>query len=936
MLNRAFPVIFLALMVAMASCSTQEVTPPADSPIHVLKSPNDAREYRYLELPNRLRVLLASDPSVDKAAASLVALRGQNHDPEEFGGLAHFLEHMLFIGTEKYPEVDAYQQFIAANGGSSNAYTAADHTNYFFDIHPDYFPEALDRFAHFFINPLLDEAYVDREKNAVHSEYQMQIKDDGWRGYSAMKAVMRSEHPGSRFHIGSLDTLGDGVQEALHEFLETHYSADQMILVAISNADLDTLEAWVTPIFSAIQDRDIGAAKPMPTAFREESLPLVLTYQSLKDTPVVVYNFPVPPTEPHYLEKPGIYITNLLGHEGEGSLHQHLKSAGLIESLGAGESRLDDQNAFIYVEMVLTEAGAAAIEKVTGALFAYINLLRNSPIDEWRYQEQARMAELGFRFQEPSTPSGFAYRVGPLLAHYPPGHVLAAPFLMERFDPDLIRSYLARLTPTNLFMEVVGPNVETDQLEPWFLVPYRSNAFDTSFATPEIPELSLPAPNTFVPQSLDLLATDDQGPAKVVDSPTISLWLDQDTQFGAPRANLYLTLGVEGGLSDPDDYVMAQIYQRLVSDARNELTYPAYLAGLSFRLNASSRGFELHVGGYDDKQPALLADVLNGFTSLALDPAKFALYRSELIREWGNFSRERPYTQTLSSVGHLLVEGRWPPQRLADALREKTLDDLERWRDERLRALTARGLLHGNAGAPDAQAIAELLTENLALGAFPLHQPSVTNVSEPLTLELDIDHADASIALLVQDPDSSFATRARSALAVQLLRQAYFTSLRTEQQLGYVVALSNRSLQHRAGLTFIVQSPAASTAVLQQATEAFMKAQIQAVQAMSEEAFEQNKAGLIARLTERDKNLNQRSARYWSDLHLGVESFDSARQIAQHASKLDKDTVLKFIRDAERRLQTERLLVFNRGRFEEAPSGGRTISDIDAFKSPPG
>ena len=96
------------------------------SAVVVKKSPNDNREYRYLVLDNQLRVLLVSDPDTDKAAASLTVLRGSYHEPPEHPGLAHFLEHMLFIGTAKYPEIDGYQQFIATHGGSSNAYTAAE------------------------------------------------------------------------------------------------------------------------------------------------------------------------------------------------------------------------------------------------------------------------------------------------------------------------------------------------------------------------------------------------------------------------------------------------------------------------------------------------------------------------------------------------------------------------------------------------------------------------------------------------------------------------------------------------------------------------------------------------------------------------------------------------------------------------------------------
>jgi len=174
-------------------------------PATVVKSPNDDRDYRYITLDNNLRALLVSDSTTDKSAAALAALRGSYDEPTERPGLAHFLEHMLFIGTEKYPELDGYQSFLARHGGSSNAYTAGDHTNYFFDVQPSAFDEALDRFAQFFIAPLLDPNYVDREKKAVHSEYQLQLKDDGWRGFAVQKKSMNPDHPGTRFNIGSLE-----------------------------------------------------------------------------------------------------------------------------------------------------------------------------------------------------------------------------------------------------------------------------------------------------------------------------------------------------------------------------------------------------------------------------------------------------------------------------------------------------------------------------------------------------------------------------------------------------------------------------------------------------------------------------------------------------------------------------------------------------------
>ncbi len=71
-----------------------------------------------------LQVILISDPTSEKGAASMSVNVGSFLDPEELPGLAHFLEHMLFLGTEKYPDENQYSSFLSEHGGQSNAYTS--------------------------------------------------------------------------------------------------------------------------------------------------------------------------------------------------------------------------------------------------------------------------------------------------------------------------------------------------------------------------------------------------------------------------------------------------------------------------------------------------------------------------------------------------------------------------------------------------------------------------------------------------------------------------------------------------------------------------------------------------------------------------------------------------------------------------------------------
>ncbi len=925
-----------ALIISLINgCAVSEqaaLTENAAATTTVRKSPNDNRDYRYLELANKMRVLLVSDPSTDKAAAALSIYRGSFHEPDSRPGIAHFLEHMLFIGTEKYPEVDSFQNFITGNGGSSNAYTAQDHTNYFFDIQNSGFNQGLDRFAHFFIDPLLSPEYVEREKNAVHSEYQVQIKDDGWRGYMVSKQALNPEHPGHRFTIGSLETLKGDVGSDLMTFFAENYSADQMGLVVLANQSLDELEALVTPLFNQVKNTDIGSSYPDEALFTKAQLPAVLTSISLKEKYQIAYNFPMPNTREVYKTKPEQYISNLLGHEGQGSLHSVLNERGWIESLGAGTQSFDRQNSLLSISIELTEEGRSHIPQITDLLFQYIDLLKADAPEERIYQEQAKVAELGFRFQEKGSTMGFVYQMAPRLDEYPAEDLLVAPYLMEGFDAALISKSLSFLRKDNVFMEISAPDLKTDQVEPWFNVPYSLSVGEIETVGFKGASLNLPPTNPYLPTNLSLLAEDNETISRVTDRPDLQVWLDTDVTFGTPRANTNILLLSDGGFSGIKDSAYAELYRRLVNDTLSTKVYPAYLAGLGYGLGSNEAGFSISLNGYQDKQMQLLATVVDHLLNAKLTEERFTTFKTGLIKDWQNAAKDKPYTQSLGALNNVLVSSSWSPAALANTLAPLNLNELEKWRANKLAKIGVIAGLHGNVSAADAQALENLLQQKLPMAAIAKEKSSVADITEQLLLNLNVDHNDAALLLYVQDPDDSFASRAKSGLAGQILRSAYFSSLRTNQQLGYVVRAGVRRLNTRSGNLFLVQSPKAGAKDLEQATLTFMQNYVNRWQDLSDAEFAQQKSGLISRLTESDKNLGQRSQKYWQNLTDENYNFDSNEQIAAEVEKLSKAEMGDFMQDILKRLKSKRILIFSPGKFEQAPSEGRVLKDSLAFK----
>ncbi len=931
-------------------------TSAANPSAEVVKSRNDDRSYRHLTLDNQLQVLLISDPDTDEAAAALDVAVGSYADPDDRPGLAHFLEHMLFLGTEKYPESDDYHGFISRHGGRHNAYTAAEHTNYFFSVDEDQLQPALDRFGQFFIGPLFDNDYLAREMNAVDAEYRSKLNSDGWRLFSVRKALANPEHPYARFTVGNLATLADRpqapIRQAVMDFYRQHYSANRMALTVLGQEPLDQLQAWVEAIFSAVPNYDFAPLRYDSDFYRTEDLPRLVTVAPVQEQRQLNLIFPIPAVEPHYRSKPTTYIANLLGHEGEGSLLSILKAQGLAEGLSAGVGTSDRDRATFEVSIQLTPAGVEAVDTILRGVFAYLDLIRRDGIDAWRFAEQRQLATIAFQFQEPFTPVRYVSALANRLHSYPAADILRGPYLMVDFDPDLIGRYLGALTPDNVLMTLMAPGVETDRRTPYFDAPYGVHSAEnllpgpTSDASPlgaDLAGLALPAPNPFVPEDLTVATGggDDASPERLVEIPGFTLWFQHDDTFDVPRANFYVSLRSPLATTSPKASATTQLYVEMVSDQLNEFAYPAQLAGLGFELYGHGRGLSLRVSGYDDQQDRLLGRLVAALADPELDSKRFERLKARFVRRLTNADRDPPQRQAGGEVVDLLIQSQWTEAQLLAALESLTLEDLAGHVQALLGGLDVVALAHGNLTAPEAKALGDIIVQGLLAGAKAeaVARPAVTRL-EPRHYRraIAVDHPDSAIAVYLQGRNQSVAERAKVALLAQVLRTPFFQTLRTEKQLGYIVYASPMPLLEVPGLMFAVQSPVVDPMGLEGHIDAFVADFEATFAAMTAEAFAAYRAGLISRLRQRDENLNERSNRFWREIDRENEAFDSQEQLAVAVEAISHEELLAFYRTFLLE-EPRKLSIYAPGKAVELSADGGVegsttwIDDPAAFKN---
>ncbi len=940
--------LLLVVVLALLVQGCHQPSPPPEASLVPVQSANDSKEYRYLQLDNGLRALLISDPDTQKAAASLDVYVGSASNPADRGGLAHFLEHMLFLGTDKYPDSGEYARFISEHGGSRNAYTAFEHTNYFFDVDAAKLPAALDRFGQFFVAPRFDAEYVEREVNAVDAEYRMGLNTDGRRTLDVIREVVNPAHPYSILGVGTSETLagrpGQAVRADLLAFYRRYYSANLMALTVLGSEDLDTLQTLVESIFSAVPNRHTTVAAIEVPLYLSDSLPMLLTIRPQASRRRLQLSFPMPDYSARYRSKPLAYIGNLIGHEGEGSLLSTLKSAGWAEGLGAGAGIVYRGGSAFDISISLTAAGVAQYRQVLDEVFQYIRMLEKAGPQQELYREQGQLSALQFRFRPEAQPIHTVSGLSNGMQLYAPVDVLRGAYVMEDYQPALIGEIIERyITAENVLITLVDKDVAVDRESEFYATPYSvrtlapgEGSWRVLSDTQMDERLHLPAPNEFIAENVELVPEPIDNPATPVlleEQPRLRIWYRQDDEFRLPKGAIYAGFR-SGKVNDTAAAAAAaQLYLSLLQDAVNEYTYPAYLAGLNFSIFAHARGVSLKVSGYNDKQLILLQKIVNSIVHADLDNHRFANIRADLIRSLEDLKSTRAYSQVIRQARRLLVSGGWAEEQIIAELKALDPKSVDAFAQQFWAGTKVDVLISGNY-AQTTVASVEAALQPLLQHAQPVSKPVLEvvrlNDGEASVYDAEIEHEDAVLFWYMQAPDDSVASRALTALTAQVIGADYFEELRTQQQLGYVVNASNWPLFDVPGLAFLVQSPTVSASALQAATQSFL-IQMVTEQAVTEPQFERHKAALLQEILQPHRNITEQSEYFWQEIARRELDFGSRERLTAALADIDHAQWQAWFAEVALQKRASVVMVAT-GRWGELPNG-ELVADPAVFKA---
>ena len=338
---------------------------------------NENRKFKYGKLSNNLKYTIIQDDSTDLSNIVMSIRTGSFYDPLEYMGMAHFLEHMLFMGSKKHPQENYFSKKIKEFGGNTNAYTDNCETVYYLTLlsDKDKIDEISDIFSRFFIDPLFDINAVSREINAINSEHMKNLNSDNWINRQIIHNLAKEDNIINRFSTGSHETLGDNyekIRESMISFYKQYYCANNMCLTITSNIDINYIEKIIIKYFSEILENKVfhpSLDEPKYDSYNNEHLLVPVS-----DTNYILYYWEIP-SYLSFLEDKVINVINyVINLNSEFNIRNILINSKLCTNI---ETIAFESGIFVLIVYLLPKNINRTFRIVNNIVKSYFDNLKN-------------------------------------------------------------------------------------------------------------------------------------------------------------------------------------------------------------------------------------------------------------------------------------------------------------------------------------------------------------------------------------------------------------------------------------------------------------------------------------------------------------------------------------------------------------------------------
>ncbi|EMR09658.1 hypothetical protein PNEG_01848 [Pneumocystis murina B123] len=886
---------------------------------NIKKPEGDHYSYRLIQLSNGLKTLLISYPDSLSAGAALDVKVGHFSDPDDIPGVAHFCEHLLFMGTKKYPGEDDFSEYLLTHAGTYNAYTSTEDTNYFFSVEPKSFEKALDMFSQLFISPLILKRSVEREAHAVDLEHKKNLQNDAWRLFQLEKSISNPKSPYSKFGTGDYVTLventrkkGIDIASVVSKFFSTYYSSNLMKLVIFSSESLDNLEKLAVKYFTDIPNKNLEVPKFTEKPFGADVIGKQYWYKPIADSNSIELVFPIDTQRMFYKSSPSDYLRHFLDHRSYGSVFYTLNQRGWITDISVYSEYIVSETDALRINIGLTEIGLDNYEDILGLVFQFLRMLRDNTPNEDYFKDLIKIDDVSFRFKDQPKLMSYASHLASVmqLPYIEDVDLLRSSYLSE-YDHKQFAKLLSVLRDDNYFLTITSKTKPGywDLREPWYGSEYKVDVFSQTLLEKTRKDdlnisLKFPEKNIFIPELFiraNVSTHKKTKPTLMYNDTRLRYWYKEDDTFSIPKTFISALIKIPDYSSSPFETAHSKIYLDMLINHVSTQHYNAIVAGYSLTISAIDIGIYLSIYGFSDKILLLLDKVIESMRLYTPSLASFMSSRQKYLYMYEYDKVSMPYSK-VSQVSLAFHDPLyWPSSEMLYAINSTTYEDVQVFHSRRFSSVftevLAVGLLSNStkdlleiyfkALSPKKQYPYQILPSRSYIfkeGSNYIYEMSLLNpqeVNSAILYSLQVGSSkDSKLIALLN-------------VLFSLIRSRVFNQLRTEEQLSYVVRVSSYTSTALMSFFFVLQS-LRDPFYLEQRINAFLYRFAAFIDTITDEQLKSVVNTLLPLFSGRYTSLPKESGVYLASIVSGFYDFDIRKKIYRSLKGLTKEDLKDY------------------------------------------